>query len=459
MDGFTSLPAEVTRLIAISIVRARGIKRALRLRRVNRSWDHEMVEAIVESGILEEDPKNKAYWTPFKAKYVMHKLQQREDRLSRGLRILRKAAQRLVALRTGKPEAETREEVQQVLWEFCKVTQEYFREIEASWFEVPKKIDPIDDSDEAFRGTLVAGAVALNDLHLLRRVLPLVEDPDSEHLIRMQTDMDDWVLGYPLDIATYRGHAEALRMLFDVLRPRLGFRSALHSALGCASEASQIETVKLSLYPLGDSTADEPYELLLSNMTKKTPEVFDCLYEWRKNNLLKAHYNPGEVRDIQHARSELRSQAYCWATSYGNLPMMKYLIDQHDVSPKLVDRLPDDEATYHTWISVVADGGFDHVLEFLLGNGQEISSQSLEYACRHGNPACVKLLLEHGAKDSFKPGSALLEAVKGEHEQALRLLESHSSVSQHHREQALGLAEQEGLESMAQLIKQYMSIG
>ncbi|GKT92226.1 multiple ankyrin repeats single KH domain [Colletotrichum tofieldiae] len=191
MDGFPPVPAEITRLIAIEIVRARGIKRALRLRRVNRSWDHEIVEAIVESGILEENPKMKAYWTPFKAKYVMHKLQQREGLLSRGLRIVRKAAQRLVALRTGKPESETQEEVQEVLWEFCKVTQDFCRVTADSWFEVPEEITPIDDSGEAFRGALVAGAVALNDLHLLQQVLPLVEDQDSRHLIYMQKEMEE----------------------------------------------------------------------------------------------------------------------------------------------------------------------------------------------------------------------------------------------------------------------------
>ncbi|GKT50680.1 uncharacterized protein ColSpa_10861 [Colletotrichum spaethianum] len=452
------MPVEITRLIAIEIVRARGIKRALRLRRVNRSWDHEIVEAIVESGILEENPKKKAYWTPFKAKYVMHKLQQREALLSRGLRILRKAAQRLVALRTGKPESETREEIQEVLWEFCKVTQDFCRDTEDSWFEVPEEIETIDESGEAFRGTLVAGAVALNDLHLLRQVLPLVEDQDSEHLIYMQTDMEDWVLGWPLDIAAYRGYAEALRMLFEVLQHRLGFRNACSTALECASAASQIETVKLSRYPLGDSTCDYPYEYFLSEMEKKTPEVFDCLYEWHKDNLLRAHYtyNPGDIRNAEYARSELRSQAYIWATSCGNLPMMKYLVANHGVPPKLDDRLPDDEDTFHTWMSVVAVGGYDDVMELLLENGQEISSQSLEYACRHGNPACVRILLDHGAKDAFKPGSALLEAVKGEHEQALRLLESDGSVSDDHRKQALELAEKESLESMAQLIKQYM---
>ncbi|WQF77155.1 Putative ankyrin repeat-containing domain superfamily [Colletotrichum destructivum] len=455
MDGFPPLPAEITRLIAIEIVRARSIKRALRLRRVNRSWDYEIVEAIVESGVLEENPKVKAYWTPLKAKYVMHKLQQREGLLSRGFRIVRKVAQRLVALRTGKPESETQDEIQEVLWEFCKVTQDYYRYNEDSWFEVPEEIEPIDESEGAFRGTMVAGAVALNDLHLLRQVLPLVEDEDSEHLIHMQTDIEDYVLGWPLDIAAYRGYTEALRMLFKVVQPRLGRTSAWSSAIECASAGSQIETAKLSLFPLGNSTADEPYEDLLSEMKTKTPEVFDCLYEWCKDNLLKSHYKPGEIRDLEHARSELRDQAYRWASSYGNLPMMKYLVD-HGVPPKLEERLPDDEDTFHTMISVVADGGYDDAMTFLLENGQQISSQSLEYACRHGNPACVRILLEHGAKDTFKPGSALLEAVKGEHEQVLHLLESDGSVSEDHRKQAMEFAEKEGLESMSQLIKDYM---
>ncbi|EFQ28371.1 hypothetical protein CGRA01v4_12025 [Colletotrichum graminicola] len=456
MDGFPPMPAEITRLVAIETLRARGIKRALRLRRVNRSWDHEIVGAIVESGILEENPRKKAYWTPLKAKYIMHKLQQREGLLSRGLRILRKAAQHLVALRTGKPEFETREEVQEVLWEFCKVTQEFSRDTEDSWFEVPEEMEPIDDSDEAFRGALVAGAVALNDLHLLQQVLPLVQGQESRHLIYMTTEMEDWVLGWPLDIAAYRGHAEALRMLFDVLQHSSGLMNARLTALECASAGSQIETVKLCRYPLGYSTCDYPYEHFLSDMEKKTPEVFDCLYEWRKDNLLKQHYNSWEICDAEHARSELRRQAYCRATSCGNLPMMKYLVNHHGVPPKLDDERPDDQDTFQTWMSVVAGGGYEDVLEFLLENGQVISSRSLEYACRHGNPACVRILLEHGAKDYFRPGSALLEAVKGEHEQALRLLESDGQVDEDHRKQALELAEKEGLESMAQLIKEYM---
>ncbi|GKT65040.1 multiple ankyrin repeats single KH domain [Colletotrichum tofieldiae] len=397
----------------------------------------------------------KAYWTPFKAKYVMHKLQQREGLLSRGLHIVRKAAQRLVALRTGKPESETQEEVQEVLWEFCKVTQDFCRVTADSWFEVPEEITPIDDSGEAFRGALVAGAVALNDLHLLQQVLPLVEDQDSQRLIYMQTEMEDWVLGWPLNIAAYRGHAEALRMLFEVLQHRLGFENACSTALEYASEGSQIETVKLSRYPLRRFNFRLSIRKFPVRNGKETPEVFDCLYEWQKDNLLRDHYNPWEIRDTEHARSELRSRAYCRATSCGNLPIMKYLVS-HGVPPKLDDRAPDDGDTYHTWMSVVAGGGYDDVMGFLLENGQDISSQSLEYACRHGNPACVRIILEHGARDSFKPGSALLEAVKGEHEQALRLLESNGSASEDHRKQALELAEKEGLESMAQLIKEYM---
>lgn len=178
MDGFPNMPPEVLRLIAVEAVRVRGIKRAMRLRLVNRSWDREIIEATVESGLLDdhhETVSRSCFWP----KFLMHQLRRSDnDRPSRELRLLRRVAQRVVAFRTGKLDNENHEAVQDYLWSLCQlpraanVVAPFYPRV----FAPDEQMVPIHDSDDDFRETLLAAAAATNDVALVRDLLPTVQD-------------------------------------------------------------------------------------------------------------------------------------------------------------------------------------------------------------------------------------------------------------------------------------------
>lgn len=53
MDGFPSLPIELPRLILVEAVEGRGLKCATRLRFVCKSWNPEVLDAIIQSSIID----------------------------------------------------------------------------------------------------------------------------------------------------------------------------------------------------------------------------------------------------------------------------------------------------------------------------------------------------------------------------------------------------------------------
>ncbi|GJC87849.1 hypothetical protein ColLi_10687 [Colletotrichum liriopes] len=168
------MPAEIVRLISIEAVRVRGVKRAVRLRLVNRSWNREVMEALFESGISDSF---RAFSPVFWPKHLMHKLRQRENLLSRPLRLIRRTAQRVVAFRSGEPNYENHDAVQEYLWKICQLSHacNVLGPCWPSFFKVSEQMDPIQDSDEDFKQTLLAAAAATNDLALVRELLPLMQ--------------------------------------------------------------------------------------------------------------------------------------------------------------------------------------------------------------------------------------------------------------------------------------------
>jgi ankyrin repeat protein len=95
---------------------------------------------------------------------------------------------------------------------------------------------------------------------------------------------------------------------------------------------------------------------------------------------------------------------------------------------------------------------FTDVLQYLLKNGANIGCRSLEAASKLGNPECVRLLLEHGAKS----GSALLECLKRENETVIRqLMTSGMGVNDYVKQQILDAIEKDGLASMSKIFENY----
>ncbi|KAK8043116.1 hypothetical protein PG994_013599 [Apiospora phragmitis] len=177
MDGFSNIPLEIARLIMVQAVKVRKIRRAVRFSFVHRSWDREVTEAIIESGILDGLPELED--SPFWPKYLMHKILCTHTPLPRSIRIIRLAAERVLAFRGGKTSSDDHDALRQYLWEICQL---FPRRQRYEWFTLPEQIGPMQDSDEDFKRALLAAAAATNDLALVKQLPPNQEE--CTHLIR-----------------------------------------------------------------------------------------------------------------------------------------------------------------------------------------------------------------------------------------------------------------------------------
>lgn len=111
--------------------------------------------------------------------------------------------------------------------------------------------------------------------------------------------------------------------------------------------------------------------------------------------------------------------------------------------------------------------GSDAVVRLLLHNNAMITGYEIEYAARKGRMSTVRILLGHGAnangrwaspsRNSDKPrdGAPIVSAVRLEHEEMFRLLARHGADLESHDHVATQVAQEDGLESMLNLLKEY----
>ena len=191
MDGFPTLPLEISRLILVEAVRLRGIKRAARLRFVSQSWNREITEAIFESGML--DGLGLLHLSPFWPKYLTYKIMRRDKPLSRALCIIRRVAERVLAFR-GQGNSNV-DALRQYVLEICQLSPHCNRcgPGYQSWFEVPEQMEAgrksIDDSEE-FKEALLAAAAYTNDIALVRQLLPAMQE--YPYLISQDGGYEHW---------------------------------------------------------------------------------------------------------------------------------------------------------------------------------------------------------------------------------------------------------------------------
>lgn len=181
MDGFpSSISPEVTRLIFLEAVKARGPKRAVRLRLVSRAWSREATVALLESDIL-DNQQMRISESPFWPHYLMRQLRRSENSFSRPLRILRQVAQRTVAFHTRTQETDDdtyKQLFEERLWSICQIDPRCTSI--RYWLDAPslelEPIDPIHDSDLDFKLSMLATAAATNDLAFVQALLTSSRD-------------------------------------------------------------------------------------------------------------------------------------------------------------------------------------------------------------------------------------------------------------------------------------------
>ncbi|KAK8062841.1 hypothetical protein PG997_014938 [Apiospora hydei] len=249
-------------------------------------------------------------------------------------------------------------------------------------------------------------------------------------------------------IAAFQGHVEVLRTLLEIESNPERLSWLHEECVSFAREGNQEGPLDVCL----QSTCYEKYPIgVVSSLAEATSiPIFDRIYR-----LCKDCISVDPQQDTAQAQTEFLTATFRRAAAAGNLVMMKHLV-RLGASPTHVDQRGDGNVKYQALISGVAAKGHADVLAYLLENGAEITSRALEAACQHGNPDTVRVLLVHGARDTWMPGNALLEAVKGENETALRLLLGAGTiVYEDQRRRALDAAQQLGLSSMAKILEEY----
>jgi hypothetical protein len=178
MDVFPTLPVEIARMIVLEAVQTRGLKRAARLRFVNRRWNTEVVEAIFKWGIL--DSGNGICSSPFWPQYLAYKIFSNEAPRFRRLCVIREVAKRVLMSR-GEPASV--DAMKQCISQFA-INGGGWR-WDDSWSAfVGERVEDdivIHDNDSDFKRALLVGAIIANDIALVKHQLSYMRD--SVHLL------------------------------------------------------------------------------------------------------------------------------------------------------------------------------------------------------------------------------------------------------------------------------------
>ena len=172
MGEFSTLPFELRRMIIVEAVKSRSLKRAFRLRHVSRLWSSVVMEAIFECDMLYGLRADQSLIWPH---YLTYRITQKSLPLSRPLRIVLRVAKHIVARRGDGIYND--DGLKQCVLEICQtsVRCNCDSEITRPMTDIPELClngaETEDENHDVFRQALLASAVTLNDLGLVRQFL------------------------------------------------------------------------------------------------------------------------------------------------------------------------------------------------------------------------------------------------------------------------------------------------
>lgn len=217
------------------------------------------------------------------------------------------------------------------------------------------------------------------------------------------------LLGFPTDMAAFYGHVEMLELLLRSLKTLAEQSFARMGAIVAAGRNNQAGTLQVCL----DATNCQKYEYELREALYESTslEIFNRIYSQCRDVLI--HNRPSHGRSLSKTaelrrESKFLSEQFHMAAVRGNLAKMKYLVqlgvssrcdDYQDINLKAHN---DYYNRYHfkNLVSIAALGGHTDVMEYLLENGAQIGSRSLEAASKHGSADSVRILLKYGTPQS-----------------------------------------------------------
>ncbi|PQE07487.1 ankyrin repeat-containing domain protein [Rutstroemia sp. NJR-2017a BBW] len=441
------LPDELVSNVLLQAVVARGIKRALRLRFVNKRFSRDVQSALFESRLLDRfytgdilnhwyTHKNQATAT-FWHSYLVYRVQNESTLSFPRYTDIRQAAQRVceetnadlvstikiicwpALIRGTNPYTSCSS--QPVDWRLCTTLE---------WVGGQLKNPPIFNLPAgtrfaAYSQALVKSYLPTPDLDLLCIAAYLNLIPLATRLIEggVSPAGISTIFGSPMELAAWAGNAkmlenfqEHLTEVADIVPPLQEHHTPLcndkvnQGAILGVAILGNIDMVKLALYPPSRAVPDS-----LDISGQKCGQVARysatgnaiVSAKWATRNLdvykyLQSLYTLDEGR-IKHESHDVAIFA-----QWGNLEVVKYLLDTGAGV---------NGAHHHTRslnpLSVACRRGYSDIVCLLLERGVDVdykdNTEVLIYpaicvAARAGNFAIVRQLVQHGSKDDFQNG-------------------------------------------------------
>ncbi|KAI0852455.1 hypothetical protein F5Y00DRAFT_226652 [Daldinia vernicosa] len=511
--SFSTLPNELVQEILIAAVRLRvttisddtpyavtkhSVERALRLRLVSRLWDTITMYAIFQSGIL-NDPWLRPFpyiCRPFWSQYLVDKIMYTTKPLTRPFLVIRQVAKRILAFRGEDTWGKKLEECIFEISKVCMNTRDR-RGGYRTWMTPPARTlrnpnmsTEITDHDEDFMQALLAAAAFTNEVKLVKELLPRFRQ--LSHLIYPNKSLDRPLLGYPLQGAAFKGNVEIAHIFLDFIiqanegqgSPEVASRNVviLHG-----SKNNNIAMIELGLDPLRWNKDSEPY--LLNSLSlatsvdafKRLHELYeDCIIndmdyimddeefiddeenfiddeEFLLDNKCIIEYRKRPKYTNCLTKLSVLLKLICRFATAGNIPLIEHVIQLCGQLGLSVEDM-NESRKYKLCGPLGGPARYGHLstVVYLLEKGFKADENSIYEAARHGNIRIMRLLLENVIYYTVDWSHALYQAVSGENESVFRLLvESGVTLYVGIESEGLRIAEEEGLESMANLIKEY----
>ncbi|KAK8137305.1 hypothetical protein PG984_005245 [Apiospora sp. TS-2023a] len=418
---FSELPPEIIHEILIACVRARHIRRALRLRQVSRAWDMGVVTAVFASGILDVEPYAIFIEWPRYLVYRTTGSPTRRKGWPRPLFVLRRVAERLVAWRDGSGGAPGDDAVDDCIRELCTTTMKpgcAFR-LE-SGFELPtedtQQLDNerIGDDDDQLLQALLSVAAASNDVALVKNLLQKIHDrPGLVYKEYLGEEHLQPLFRQPLEEAAFAGHDEMVHLFLDFKSSTssdLAVRKAKALVFYEACHGGKLSTLDIVYEPMRQEFA-EWEEALVGNMDEVTDvEVFKRLWSCAEDSI------NAEKSEDEQTKDEILSSLLYQAAGKGAVPLIEHLLEL-GATPEnpASSREPDQEDLSDQEDAFQKDPSYDE--------------DPLEYAVACGHTEAVIYMLEKGFRPRDIPeihvDDCLVGAVRWESSRMVEAILSH----------------------------------
>ncbi|KAF2274413.1 ankyrin [Westerdykella ornata] len=475
--SLTDMPIEIFKDILIASVQLRGLKRALRLRLVNKLFSSEIAEALSVTGLIAQCYQYLNH-CPWATAYVKDHLLDRRTRELPVLHIIQNSAERLAQ-------------------EDGITTEPHYSSYALRLLELSGAgISPLSVRDLLARDNNTKRSLS-SDTNLLTAAIFTGHNQLASLLANHSSISEQGIFGTPFEAAILAKNYDGLRLL-TALRTRNGhFTPGEIIDLMRTAARHGDPTVVRFLIHFRDPSGDTPFNPATYYL--RNPKIGERLRVrlWRPKLDLSRMFNTPDAETFDILVAELQTELQDWenvvpldskiwfASWVGWVAMVKHLIalGGHIANPS-------QDGNLFIPLHYASEEGHDEIVSILLDHKAEVNGTELRLAASRGHTSTVRLLLDRGAdvhsklaegclyaaaKKGFRDivqilldagidpnsgsPSALVGAIHSEHPGIFRLLIERGAAVTPIFPELEEVAKSSGLESMLALLQEYKKLG